>query len=129
MLTGQLPFKGDYELAVIYSIMNEEPEPVSSLRAGVPVELERIIHKALSKAPSERYQHAEDLLVDLRRLNKESKPGMSVPGKTSERDTPRNRTVGLVIGTVAMILVLFLGIMFLSKKQSQPPPSTTTPVI
>jgi len=35
MITGQLPFKGEYEQAVIYSILNKEPEPVTSLRSGV----------------------------------------------------------------------------------------------
>jgi serine/threonine protein kinase len=66
MLTGQLPFKGDYEQAVVYSIVNEEPEPVTSLRSGIPMELERIVNKALAKNPDERYQHIDDLLADLR---------------------------------------------------------------
>jgi hypothetical protein len=59
---------------VIYSILNTEPEPVSSLRADVPVELELIIAKALAKDPSERYQHADDLVKDLKKLEKYTKP-------------------------------------------------------
>ena len=46
MLTGQLPFKGDYESAVTYSILHEDPEPVTALRSGVPMELERIVFKS-----------------------------------------------------------------------------------
>jgi hypothetical protein len=38
MITGELPFKGEYEQAVIYSIMNEEPEPPTALRTGIPME-------------------------------------------------------------------------------------------
>ncbi|MGD2087865.1 MAG: protein kinase [Candidatus Aminicenantes bacterium] len=70
MITGQLPFKGEYEQAVVYSVMNEEPEPLTALRTGIPMELERIINKALSKDPSERYQHADDMVVDLGTLKR-----------------------------------------------------------
>ena len=71
MITGLLPFKGDYEQAMQYSIVNEEAEPLTGLRTGVPMELERIITKSLTKNPDERYQHVMDLLVDLRSLIKE----------------------------------------------------------
>ena len=51
MLTGQLPFRGDYEQAVIYRIVHKEPDPITSLRTGVPMELERIVNKAMAKSP------------------------------------------------------------------------------
>jgi len=47
MLTGQTPFKGEYEQAVIYSIVNVDPEPITGIRTGVPVELETYINKCL----------------------------------------------------------------------------------
>jgi serine/threonine-protein kinase len=68
MVIGQLPFKADHEQAAMYSILNEEPEPMTGLRTGVPMELERIVNKALTKDSAARYQHADDLLVDLRLL-------------------------------------------------------------
>jgi len=68
MVTGKLPFKSEYDQAVVYSILNEEPEPVTSLRPGVPKELEWFIAKALAKSPGERYQQIGDILVDLRSL-------------------------------------------------------------
>ena len=70
MVTGQLPFKGHYEQALMYSILNEEPEPITALRTGVPMELERVVNKALSKRPDERYQHADEMLADLRALRR-----------------------------------------------------------
>ena len=75
MLTGEQPFKGDYEQAVIYSIMNEEPEPLTGLRTGVPLELERIVDKCLEKQASARYQHADELIVDLQRVRRDSHSG------------------------------------------------------
>ena len=77
MLTGQLPFKGDYDQAVIYGIANEQPEPITGLRTGVPLELERIINRCISKDPQDRYQHADDLLSELNRLKKDSESGIT----------------------------------------------------
>jgi serine/threonine protein kinase len=63
IVTGQLPFKGDYDQAMLYSIINDEIEPITGLRSGVPKELERIVAKALAKIPDERYQHIDEMLV------------------------------------------------------------------
>ncbi len=68
MITGAPPFRGQYDQAVIYSILNEAPEHVTALRSGVPMALERVVEKALAKSPGERYQHADDLIVDLRQI-------------------------------------------------------------
>lgn len=65
MLTGELPFNGEYEQAILYSIMNEVPNPVRSIRSEVPIELERIVFKMLEKDPDRRYQNAEWLLRGL----------------------------------------------------------------
>ncbi|MFQ5636847.1 MAG: protein kinase, partial [bacterium] len=71
MMTGQLPFRGDYEQAVVYSIMNEDAEPMTGLRTGVPMELERIANKAMAKNPAERYQNVTDMLIDIRSVEKD----------------------------------------------------------
>ena len=77
MVIGQRPFRGEYDQSVIYSIMNEEPQPLTGLRTGVPMELERIVKKALTKSPDERYQNVSDLLVDLKKFTKELESGIS----------------------------------------------------
>ncbi|MFQ5709501.1 MAG: protein kinase [bacterium] len=112
MITGNSPFKGEYEQAVVYAILNEEPEPVTSLRTGVPMELEHIISKALAKDPQERYQHADELIVDLRRLQRELKAG-AVPAKEAARRKRFNKVVlpGFLLFVVVAALVgyLFIG--------------------
>jgi tetratricopeptide (TPR) repeat protein len=85
MFTGQQPFKGDYEQAVIYSIMHEDPEPMTTLRTGLPMELERIVNKCLAKKPPERYQHADELIVDLRQVQKQSKSKVGAFQKDARR--------------------------------------------
>jgi TolB-like protein len=72
MLTAKHAFPGEYEQSTLYAILNQEPEPVTALRSGIPLELERIVKKALAKKPAERYQHADDLVVDLKSAARES---------------------------------------------------------
>lgn len=68
MLTGQRPFKGEYEQVVIYSILNVEPEPITGLRSDVTDELRQVVDKALAKSPDERYQLVQELLSDIRAI-------------------------------------------------------------
>jgi serine/threonine protein kinase/Tfp pilus assembly protein PilF len=66
MLTGQLPFKGEQMQGMVYSILNKEPEAVTSIRQGVPGHIEQVIIKALEKDPSKRYQSAEEIKQELK---------------------------------------------------------------
>ncbi|NIM20480.1 MAG: protein kinase [Candidatus Latescibacteria bacterium] len=68
ILSGQRPFKGDHAAAVHYSILNEDPEPLSRINPQVSPELERIVAKALAKDTAARYQSAAELADDLKAL-------------------------------------------------------------
>jgi serine/threonine protein kinase len=70
MVSGRTPFARETEAATLYAILQEEPEPLTALRSGLPLELDRIIAKALAKSPEDRYQHISDLLVDLRTIRR-----------------------------------------------------------
>ncbi len=71
MLTGQLPFKGDYEQAVIYSILNEIPKSINDYGMGFPFELESILFKILEKDSRKRYHTITDLILDLQNVREE----------------------------------------------------------
>jgi len=71
MITGQLPFKGEHEAAILYSIVNETPEPLARFKPNVPEGLQRIIDKALEKNRDMRYQNVDDLRIDLTKERKE----------------------------------------------------------
>lgn len=75
MLAGEMPFQGQYEQAIIYSIINQDPEPVGQKRPEVPEELERIVERSLQKNPLERYQQIEDMLNDLVSLSQGTMTG------------------------------------------------------
>jgi serine/threonine-protein kinase len=72
MLTGRLPFRGEHEAAIMYSIVNEEPTPIATLRPDCTPEIGHIIGKALEKDPADRYQSVSEMVVDLRRTQKQS---------------------------------------------------------
>jgi tetratricopeptide (TPR) repeat protein/predicted Ser/Thr protein kinase len=80
MLTGRLPFRGDRDQAVIHAILNDEPVPITALRTGVPIELDRIVAKAMAKRLDERYQHVDDLIADLRSLKRGLDSQAAIPG-------------------------------------------------
>ena len=86
MVVGRQPFKGDYAKAIMYSILNEEPEPMTALRTGVPMALERTVNKCLAKTPEERYQSAAELSVDLAALERAlAKPSATVATPAASR--------------------------------------------
>ena len=71
-LTGKLPFRGEYESAMMYSILNEEPRSIQEFRHDVPEKFSDVINKALEKDPELRYQSAKDMVADLRRLKRDT---------------------------------------------------------
>jgi serine/threonine protein kinase/Tol biopolymer transport system component len=98
MVSGQLPFGGNTAAAALFAILHKEPEPLTAVRSGVPLELERLVAKALAKNPAQRYQHAADILVDLRSVKRllESRP-QSI---AAEREPPAREavTIGQTLG-------------------------------
>jgi len=74
MLTGKMPFKGDFDQAVIYSILNEEPEQVKSVNKEIPINLDQIISKMLAKDLNKRYQNMDDFLKALKDINTQKIP-------------------------------------------------------
>ena len=77
MICGQTPFAGEYEQAIVYSILNSDPPPLTSLRSGVPIALDGIIAKILAKDAALRYQHVDELPADLRAVQAGTSTQMS----------------------------------------------------
>jgi len=72
MLTGHMPFRGEHEAAMVYSIVNEEPIPIQKHLPEVSSELVHVLNRALEKDPEDRYQFVHEMVIDLRRLKKET---------------------------------------------------------
>ena len=129
MVTGRLPFAGERDQAVLYAIEHEEPEPVTALRSGLPTELDRILEKALAKRLEERYQNADDLVVDVRRLQKERESGKSRQTRSGVPVPKRSRR-GLYAAVTAVMaaalgLAAWLGVWSPTGRE---PPAPLRPV-
>ncbi len=66
MITGQRPFRGEYEQALIYTIINNEPEPIQNYIPDIPADLVQIINRSLEKNQDYRYASVAEMLKDLK---------------------------------------------------------------
>jgi TolB-like protein len=82
LLTGRLPFKGEHEAALMYGILNADPEPMAGRGVEVPAGLQGVIGKCLEKDANDRYQSARALAVALKRgltvEDREESPSVAV---------------------------------------------------
>ncbi len=106
MLTGELPFKGEFEQAMIYAIINESPDPIDGNR-DIPEELKAIVFKALAKDPEQRFQTIEELLQDFQTLSVEATLPVELPLKKVVLKIWRKHKLVYMI-TVAVLTVLLI---------------------
>ena len=111
MISGRLPFGAEYEQAVVYGILNEDPEPLTAIRTGVPIELERIVLKCLAKDTARRYQHADDLIadlegVDLTEVSRSTSTIEAVETVGRERRGVWSFPAGVLLGAVAVAILM-----------------------
>jgi len=70
LLAGESPFTGMHEAAIMYEIVNVDPQPISSLKPDIDVELESIVLDCLAKDLAERFQSTAELARKLKRLTR-----------------------------------------------------------
>ena len=115
MFSGQLPFKGEHDQAVIYSILNEQPKPITDLRSEIPISIEQVVAKALEKNQDERYQNIEELLDDLRSISEGIEPEGIRARLWKAKLLKRKRAIiyagiaGFLIIMTVIVLSLFTG--------------------
>jgi serine/threonine protein kinase len=110
MLTGKLPFRGDDAMDTLSAILRAHPETLAGNRADAPAELQRILDKCLEKNPRDRYQDTRDLVVDLRRLRRETDSQQVQRAETTSgvqvvAAKPRSRLRWIVLAAVVFVVV------------------------
>jgi len=112
MLSGQLPFKGEHEQAVVYSILNKEPKPVTALRKQLPAALEQIISKALSKDPQSRYSEMSEFLKDLQQVQKTPETVTLPPVAVRARPRLRKWVASPILwGLISVLVVIIVSLL------------------
>jgi len=106
-LAGQVPFVGDNALAVMSQTVHDAPVPLHERNRAVPPPLEAVVHKAIRKAPEERYQSAEKMLHDLEHLD-DIDLAQFVMGPERAGSMPSDRHILLVGGLIGAGFTLFI---------------------
>jgi hypothetical protein len=131
MLTGRPPFTGDSPVAIAYAHVNDQPDPPSAHRRGVPPELEAVTLRALAKDPEDRYRSAgelRDALAAARSAGVATEPMgaaaagdtavMPAPGATAPVSTepagPPRRTSWIPLALIAAAVLAVAGILALA---------------
>lgn len=110
MLTGERPFRGEHEQAIVYSIRNDPPVPIGDRRDDIPPALQAIVDRCLQKAPADRYPTAAEVKADLQQVMRTSTGESLRPsGYTTPPRRPAwtRRIAGGLAGIVVVLLVLW----------------------
>jgi serine/threonine protein kinase/tetratricopeptide (TPR) repeat protein len=111
MATGVAPFRGASSAVIFKAILDETPTPAMRLNPGLPLELERIIDKALEKDRDLRYQSAAEMRSDLQRLRRDSESHRPAP-VTQEPSTPLARRRSWIVGAPLLLVAAWGAVFF-----------------
>ncbi len=123
MLTGRLPFEADSPIGVAIKHLQDEAPEVRSLRAGISEPVEKVVQRALSKDPAERYQSAKAIRQDIRRAL-EGDEGTANPGagamplqesRHGANPQRRRRWLRWLIATAVLLAIVGAGLYALDR--------------
>jgi eukaryotic-like serine/threonine-protein kinase len=103
-VTGERPFRGKSAVDTLHAIINQEPPPISQLNSQLPPELAEILGKALAKETPERYQHAGDFELDLRRFKRALESNSLISKQTQAAALPEKSSRAVVLWSVIAVL-------------------------
>ncbi len=110
MLTGELPFKSEYEQALIYSILNEHPSQNLYSKKNVPEYLKNLCYRLLSKNPEDRPGGMKEIIQSLTMLE-------SAPGYNLNFTSLKKHRIKILL-SLAFIIVAITGVWYTT---DQPP--------
>jgi len=110
ILSGQLPFEGDYDQAVMYSITNDKPRPIKSTITSVPALFEQIVLKCIEKNPQDRYSTVKELCLDVHNLDSSMEKSKQSVHQQSSSKKPLNK---FALNFKTYITLLFIGFLLI----------------
>lgn len=122
MTTGRLPFAAASTTETINRIVNSAPEAIARYNYSCPPELEHIIRKCIEKDPERRYQSAQDLLIDLKNLKRDTESGATQARSSAPlASKPRHRVLLAIAG---VLLIAGVAVFFLLRRTEDPAKET-----
>ncbi len=107
MLTGELPFEGEYDQSLMYAIVNKEAKSVKALRSEVEDKLAELLERALMKDPAMRYQHVVELQEELASCTSLSQSTVGVATRAEKKKSvSASSTFSLQLALLIISLVL-----------------------
>lgn len=101
LLTGELPFKAEYEQALMYAIQHEDYSPAIKIRPDIPELLDNIINKCLQKDPDERFQSLKEILKEFDKLRQVTGANIDIDSFSSS--TTANRLAVLPVTNISAV--------------------------
>ncbi len=114
MFAGETPFRGEYEQAVIYSILNEQP----ILEPDFPKSLSKIVSKALEKQPKDRYQDVASLLTALKAGDSQETTTDSEHSKNEAIKPPAAKRNLAIAGGIMLLFLLIAAIVYFQPSEN-----------
>jgi eukaryotic-like serine/threonine-protein kinase len=109
MLTGQRAFEGKSGIEILHAIITSEPRPATDVNSRLPIEVMEILSKSMAKEVGERYQHAGDFELDLRRLKRRIEANSLI----TERAKPASKAQVWGTSKRAVFTASILGVILL----------------
>ncbi len=119
MVTGRRAFQGDTSMSTLAAIIEKDPKPVREIAEDVPELLERLIQQCLRKQPARRFQHMDDVKVQLETLKEDSESGKLV---APARRRQKRLSHWLAIAAGMVLLVAAVGVTWWLTRSRKPVP-------
>ena len=128
LVSGRQAFSGDTTLSILASILRDEPKRVGELSPSIPLDLEKLVLRALRKDPDRRWQSMGDLLVTLKDVRDEMDSGKFVSVAALQgmrKESGPFQVRWAIVGVVALAIAIAV---YAILRPTQPPPTTPKPL-
>ncbi len=127
MLTGQVPFEGETPLSIAVKQKTEPLPDPKKWNPQIPNDLNLIIHRCLEKSAEKRYQNAEEMLLELKNIEKGKTVAADAAPRLKRADSkektvtfPLKKIPLVAVGLIILIVIIWAVWKFIPKKQLAP---------
>jgi len=116
MLTGQMPFEGPNQLAIMNERLLNNPKPPREVDPSITPELQEIIYRAMERDPANRYPTAREFIHDLEHQNEVGVADREELRDWKVRKTGFGKKILMYVGLALIPVVIFTLLLWVSRK-------------